>query len=259
MGGYELFLIGVAAILLIAGWLVLRFTRVGLIARGTMQNADDGGRAGRQPAAVYAVDLRRRRGAVGPGRRRCWRRSPASCRPSGAAYIAKAFITVITGGAAILSGTLSASALLGTINSSAPSPPRRCSARWRCWWRRSSCCACCRRASPAASSGGRCDQGRACCPCSAISRSLAAGLAVLLGLPALPRPTCIINADVFASFAVLALSLALIWGFAGILCFGQAAFFGLGGYTYAIAAINIGDSTVPAVLVVLLPAAVRGA
>ncbi|MGH8431897.1 MAG: ABC transporter permease subunit, partial [Solimonas sp.] len=38
-GAYEIFLIGVAAVLLAAGWLVLRFTRLGLIARGTMQNA----------------------------------------------------------------------------------------------------------------------------------------------------------------------------------------------------------------------------
>jgi ABC-type branched-subunit amino acid transport system permease subunit len=43
--------------------------------------------------------------------------------------------------------------------------------------------------------------------------------------------------------AMLALSLGLVWGFGGILCFGQSAFFGLGAYTYAIAAINIGDST----------------
>jgi len=35
----------------------------------------------------------------------------------GATYIAKAFITVISGGAAILAGTLSASALLGSVNS----------------------------------------------------------------------------------------------------------------------------------------------
>jgi branched-chain amino acid transport system permease protein len=33
----------------------------------------------------------------------------------GAAYIAKAFITVITGGAAILTGLVSASSLLGTV------------------------------------------------------------------------------------------------------------------------------------------------
>ena len=35
---------------------------------------------------------------------------------SGGAYIAKAFITVITGGAAILSGVLSSGFLFGTIN-----------------------------------------------------------------------------------------------------------------------------------------------
>ena len=45
--------------------------------------------------------------------------------------------------------------------------------------------------------------------------------------------------------AILALSLAFVWGYGGILCFGQSAFFGLGAYTYAIAVFNIGESTVP--------------
>ena len=88
--------------------------------------------------------------------------------------------------------------------------------------------------------------------------ALAAGLAVLFGLPAYAETYLIINSTIFASFAILALSLALIWGYAGILCFGQAAFFGLGGYTYAITAINMGDTTVPAVLAVLLPALFAG-
>ena len=35
---------------------------------------------------------------------------------SGGAYIAKAFITVITGGAAVISGTLSSAVILGTVN-----------------------------------------------------------------------------------------------------------------------------------------------
>lgn len=43
--------------------------------------------------------------------------------------------------------------------------------------------------------------------------------------------------------AILGLSLALVWGYGGILCFGQTAFFGLGAYSYAIAAANIGGST----------------
>jgi ABC-type branched-subunit amino acid transport system permease subunit len=63
----------------------------------------------------------------------------------------------------------------------------------------------------------------------------------------------LINATVFVSLAVLALSLGLIWGFGGILCFGQTAFFGLGGYTYAIAAINFSDTTIAVPLALLVP------
>lgn len=59
---------------------------------------------------------------------------------------------------------------------------------------------------------------------------------------------------VLVIYGMLGLSLGLIWGFGGILCFGQAAFFGLGAYTYAIAAINIGESTLPMLLAVLVPA-----
>ncbi len=58
----------------------------------------------------------------------------------------------------------------------------------------------------------------------------------------------------FASMAVLALSLGFIWGFGGILCFGQTAFFGLGAYAYAVAAINFGDSTPAIFWAVLVPA-----
>ena len=55
-------------------------------------------------------------------------------------------------------------------------------------------------------------------------------------------------------YGLLALSLGLVWGFGGILCFGQAAFYGLGAYAYAIAALNIGESTVPMLLAIVLPA-----
>lgn len=56
-------------------------------------------------------------------------------------------------------------------------------------------------------------------------------------------------------FGMLAFSLGLIWGYGGILCFGQAVFFGLGAYTYVISAINLGESTLPFILALLLPAA----
>ncbi|TNE38255.1 MAG: branched-chain amino acid ABC transporter permease [Alphaproteobacteria bacterium] len=55
-------------------------------------------------------------------------------------------------------------------------------------------------------------------------------------------------------YGLLGMSLGLIWGFGGILCFGQAAFFGLGAYVYAISAINIGESTFPMLLAILIPA-----
>ncbi len=71
---------------------------------------------------------------------------------------------------------------------------------------------------------------------------------------ALPLVIGTYTLTVLAIYGMLGLSLGLIWGFGGILCFGQAAFFGLGAYAYAIFAINIGESTVPMILAVLVPA-----
>lgn len=114
-GAYEIFLIAVAALLLVAGWLVLRFTRFGLIARGTMQNAGMAAALGTNPSAVYAVTFAV--GAALSGLAGGLLAPISGVVPTiGAAYIAKAFITVISGGAAILSGTAIASALLGGIN-----------------------------------------------------------------------------------------------------------------------------------------------
>jgi branched-chain amino acid transport system permease protein len=57
-----------------------------------------------------------------------------------------------------------------------------------------------------------------------------------------------------AIWCLFALSLGLMWGFAGILSFGHAAYFGLGAYTYAIASFNIGESTTPLILAIVVPA-----
>lgn len=80
------------------------------------------------------------------------------------------------------------------------------------------------------------------------------GVAAIFILPRVLELFAIINATIYVSMAILALSLALIWGAGGILSFGQAAFFGLGGYTYAVAAINLGDSTWAVVLAMVVPA-----
>jgi branched-chain amino acid transport system permease protein len=60
--------------------------------------------------------------------------------------------------------------------------------------------------------------------------------------------------SLMAITALAGLSLALMWGYAGILSFGHAAYFGLGAYTYAIAAVNFGESTVPVLLSIVVPA-----
>ena len=53
--GYELFLIAAAIALTAAIWLVLRFTDLGLIARGTMQNPEMAASLGVDPSRVYAL------------------------------------------------------------------------------------------------------------------------------------------------------------------------------------------------------------
>ncbi len=59
-----------------------------------------------------------------------------------------------------------------------------------------------------------------------------------------------------AIWCLFALSLGLMWGYAGILSFGHAAYFGLGAYTFAVASFNIDESTVPLLLAVAVPALV---
>ena len=62
--------------------------------------------------------------------------------------------------------------------------------------------------------------------------------------------TTMLNGTIYASYGLLALSLAFVWGFAGILSFGQTAFFGVGAYAYAITALDCGDTTVAAIVAV---------
>lgn len=85
---------------------------------------------------------------------------------------------------------------------------------------------------------------------TALLLQLAALVVVIVAIALIPGYVelfTVMQLTLFASMAVLALSLAFIWGFGGILSFGQTAFFGLGAYAYAVAAINFQDST-PAIL-----------
>jgi urea transport system permease protein len=51
------------------------------------------------------------------------------------------------------------------------------------------------------------------------------------------------NLAYFAIWIFMALGLCLIWGYGGLLSFGQTAFFGLAGYSYGVIAINLGQNS----------------
>jgi branched-chain amino acid transport system permease protein len=115
MGGYNLFIIGIATLLILCMWLVMRFTRLGLVARGAMQSADVASSLGYDPKRVYMWTFTV--GAALSGLAGGVLAPLTGLLPSsGGAYIAKAFITVITGGAAVITGTLSSSVIFGAIN-----------------------------------------------------------------------------------------------------------------------------------------------
>ena len=98
-----------------------------------MQNPTMAAALGVSPPRIYMVDLRHS-GAALTGLAGGVLAPISGVSPvMGSAYVAKAFITVIGGGAAIVTGTGLASVLFGFINQIAVLPRRRrCSARWRC-------------------------------------------------------------------------------------------------------------------------------
>lgn len=115
MGGYNLFIIAVAVLLVFGLWLLLRYTRVGLVARAAMQSADVASSHGYNPKMIYMWTFAV--GAALSGLAGGVLAPLTGLLPSsGGAYIAKAFITIITGGTAVIAGTLSSSVIFGTIN-----------------------------------------------------------------------------------------------------------------------------------------------
>ena len=114
-GGYTFFVIGIAAVVLALVYAALKYTRFGLIARGTMQNADMASALGAGVNRVYAVTFGV--GAALSGLAGAVLAPIAGVLPDiGVTYVIKAFITVIGGGAVALSGTGAASVLFGAVS-----------------------------------------------------------------------------------------------------------------------------------------------
>lgn len=112
---YSLVLMAFALGLLAFTYAVLRFTKAGLVARATMQNPVMAAALGVPPNLVYMLTFgfgSALTGLAGAVIAPLSGVSPAM----GVFFIAKAFITVIVGGPMALLGTVSASALFGSIS-----------------------------------------------------------------------------------------------------------------------------------------------
>lgn len=115
VGGYSLFIIGVTIVLMILIYLILRYTRVGLIARGAMQSADVVSALGYNPSRVYMTTFAA--GAAVSGLAGGVLAPLTGLLPtSGGQFIAKSFITVIAGGASVIAGTTAGSVIFGTVS-----------------------------------------------------------------------------------------------------------------------------------------------
>jgi branched-chain amino acid transport system permease protein len=115
VSGYTVVVIVVAFFLAVAIRWVLTRTKLGLIARGTMQKPEMADALGVSPSRVYSTTFAI--GAALSGLAGGLLAPMTGVVPTmGGAFVAKAFITVIGGGPAILTGLASASTLFGAIN-----------------------------------------------------------------------------------------------------------------------------------------------
>lgn len=115
LSGYKVFIIFVAVITVLLLLLLLTRTSFGLVARATMQNPRMAATLGVNPDRTYALTFGL--GAALAGLAGGVIAPMTGIVPGiGATFVAKAFITVIGGGASVLTGTLSASTIFGTVN-----------------------------------------------------------------------------------------------------------------------------------------------
>jgi ABC-type branched-subunit amino acid transport system permease subunit len=76
---------------------------------------------------------------------------------------------------------------------------------------------------------------------------------VLVSMPHFTDDSLQLDLSIIFVLALLALSMSFLWGYVGILSFGQTIFFGLGGYSYAILALNAGTTLWPFAAAIFLP------
>jgi urea transport system permease protein len=115
LNGYNLFIIAMACLIMLALYAILKTTRAGLVARAAMQRPDMAQAFGYNTSSVYMTTFVA--GAALSGLAGGILAPLVGIVPAGGAnYVAKAFITVIAGGASIISGTVSSAAIFGFVS-----------------------------------------------------------------------------------------------------------------------------------------------
>lgn len=115
VNGYNFFIILVSVLLIAAMYAVLKSTRLGLVARGTMQAPEMAAALGYSPDRIYMATFFC--GSALSGLAGAVLAPLVGLVPtSGGAYIAKAFITVIAGGPSLVTGLVSSAGLFGVVN-----------------------------------------------------------------------------------------------------------------------------------------------
>jgi branched-subunit amino acid ABC-type transport system permease component len=115
VSSYTAFIVAVAIAVTGGLYVLFKGTRFGLVARGVMQNPRMAAALGVSPSRIYSVTFAL--GAALAGLAGGVLAPITGVVPTiGVAYVAKAFITVIGGGASVLAGTLSAATIFGAVN-----------------------------------------------------------------------------------------------------------------------------------------------
>lgn len=115
VSGYKIFIIGVTIAVIVGLVLLFKKTHFGLIARATMQNPNMAAAVGVDPKKTYAMTFALGAGLAGLAGGVI---APVTgiVPTIGESFVAKAFITVISGGSSVVAGTISASSIFGSIN-----------------------------------------------------------------------------------------------------------------------------------------------
>ncbi len=76
--------------------------------------------------------------------------------------------------------------------------------------------------------------------------------AIGFAIPSLVGLDVVMSTSIIFVYAILTLSMSYLWGYCGMLSFGQTAMYGVGGYAYAVIALNWGNTTIAVLAAVVL-------